>query len=126
MTNEDEPLGGRLAFDLEERMAKFGEVVIAFAKRVRHDRITDQLVGQLVRAGTSVGANYCEADEADTNKEFRYRISIAKRESKETRFQLRMIVAAEPELAEPARPIWQESKELPRIFASILRRDAGK
>jgi hypothetical protein len=46
------------AYDLEERTAKFGESIIEFAKSLPHDRINDELVGQLVKAGTSVGANY--------------------------------------------------------------------
>jgi four helix bundle protein len=67
------------------------------------------------------GSNYCEADEADTNKEFRYRISVCKREARETCFQIRMLVAAEPQLREEARAVWQEAKELTLIFAAILR-----
>jgi four helix bundle protein len=80
------------------------------------------MIGQLVRAATSVGANYCEADEADTKKEFRYRIGVCRRESRETRFQLRMIVAAEEALRADARCLWQEAKELGLIFNAILRR----
>ena len=109
-------------YDLEERCAKFGEAVIAFAKRVPRNEITLPLISQLVRAATSVGGNYCEADEADTNKEFRYRIGVCKREARETRFQIRMIVAAEPSLRDEARALWQEAKELTRIFAAILRK----
>ena len=109
------------AYDLEERTAKFGEAVIDFAKSVPRNPITDVLIGQVVRCGTSVGANYCEADDAGSRKEFRYRISIAKRESKETRFFIRMIVRAEPALADVGRALWQEAKELNLIFGAILR-----
>ena len=51
-------------FDLEERTALFGEAVIAFARKIPRDPVTQRLISQLVGAGTSVGANYCEADDA--------------------------------------------------------------
>ena len=116
---------GRGPFDLEERTARFGEDAIAFAKRVPVNLVTSPLIGQLVRAATSVGANYCEADEAESRKEFRYRISLCKRESKETKFQIRMIAAAADDMRESGRPLWQEAKELTRIFATILRKCGG-
>jgi four helix bundle protein len=123
MTNERaDEAGGGPKYDLEERTARFGESVIEFAQRVPINLVTTPLISQLVRAATSIGGNYCEADEADTKKEFRYRIGVCKRESRETRFQLRMIVAAEPQFREEARVLWQEAKELTRIFAAILRR----
>jgi len=69
---------GRREFDLEERTALFGEAVIKFAKRIPINEVTRSLIGQLVRAGTSVGANYVEADDASTKKEFlRLRHSFA-------------------------------------------------
>ncbi len=120
MTN-DEERGLRPRFDLEERTAKFGEAVIAFARRVPLQPVTECLVRQVVRSGTSIGANYCEADDAGTKKEFRYRISICKRESRETKHWFRMIVAAVPELKEDARSLWREAKELNLIFAAIYR-----
>ena len=73
-------------------------------------------------AATSVGGNYCEADEADTGKEFRYRRGLCKREARESKHQIRMLVAAEPQFTDEARPLWQEAKELTVIFAAILRR----
>ena len=109
-------------FDLEERSARFGEAVIHFCKRVPVNPITTTLVAQLVRSSTSIGANYCEADEAGSRKEFRYRIGVCKRESKETRHHIRMIAAAEPQLRDDGRSLWQEAKELNLIFATILRR----
>jgi len=108
-------------YDLEERTALFGEAVIAFAKRIPISLVTEPLIPQLVRAGTSVGANYCEADNAGSKKEFRYRISICKRESRETKHWLRMIAAAVPEFKVDARPLWQEAKELNLIFSAIFR-----
>jgi four helix bundle protein len=108
-------------FDLEERTARFGEAVIAFAKRVPAGPVTDCLIRQLVDSGTSIGANYCEADDAGTRKEFLYRISLCKRESRETKHWLRMIAAAAAELKEDARTLWTEAKELNLIFSAIHR-----
>jgi four helix bundle protein len=84
--------------------------------------VTTPIIGQLVRAATSIGANYCEADEAESGKQFRYRIGVCKREARETKHQVRMIVAAVPELRDEGRPLWQEAKELTLIFAAIIRR----
>jgi four helix bundle protein len=126
MTNEDrgsaehrrEPEG---RFDLEERTARFGEAIIAFAGKIPVDPVTQPLIGQLVRAGTSGGSNYCEADDAGSGKEFRYRISLCKRESRESKHWLRMIAAAAPALKDKARLHWREAKELNLIFGAILR-----
>lgn len=96
-----------------------GEALIAFARRLPVDTVTEPLIGQLVRSATSVGANYCEADDAGTRKEFRYRISICKRESRETKHWLRMIAAAVPDLKDEARMHWREAKELHLIFVAM-------
>jgi four helix bundle protein len=112
-------------YDLEERTGKFGEAVIEFAKKVPVNLITTPLIPQLVESGTSVGSNYCEADDAGTKKEFLYRISLCKRESRETKHWLRMIVKAEPNLRDKAVPVWKEAKELNLIFSAIHRRQRG-
>ncbi|MEX1015272.1 MAG: four helix bundle protein [Phycisphaeraceae bacterium] len=116
----------RGGFDLEERTAAFGEAVIDFALALSVTPVTRSLIDQLVRAGTSIGANYCEANEADTKREFRYRINLCRRESKETRHWLRMIVRAVTSAADDARLLWRESDELARIFATIHRSSAPK
>jgi len=113
-------------YDLGERTARFGEAVIAFAKKVSKTAVAVPLIGQLVSAGTSVGANYCEADAAVSKKDFGYRISICKKEARETKHWVRMIVAAVSELRDEGKPLWQEAKELHLIFASIYRSTKGR
>jgi four helix bundle protein len=108
-------------YDLEERTAKFGEAVIAFAKTVQRNAITLPLISQLVRSATSVGANYCEADDSESKKDFRHKISTCRKESRETKHWLRMLVAADADLKSAARPLWQEAKELNLIFSAIFR-----
>ena len=74
----------------------------------------------MIRAGTSVGFNYCEADDSEFRKDFQHKIGISKKESRETKHWLRMIVVAVPELKEDARKLWQEAKELNLIFNAII------
>ena len=111
----------RPVYDLEERTARFGEAVIDFANIIPQTPVTRRLIEQLVGCGTSVGANYCEADDAVSKKEFRLRCGTCKKEARETKYFLRMVVRAVPELKPQARPIWQEAKELHLIFAKIWR-----
>src|SRR3954464_10012088 len=112
MTNEPIALTVSPSFDLAERTAAFGEEIIRFSRSMRHDSVTIPLIKQLVRSGTSIGANYVEADEAGSKKEFSYRISICRREARETQYWLRMIVAAKPDSKDQARALWREAKEL--------------
>ncbi len=97
-------------YDLEDRTARFGEDIIAFAKRITVNDVTRCLISQLVRAAASVGANYVEADDSDSKKDFRFKIGLCRREAKESKHWLRMVVAAEPTLKDAARPLWQEAK----------------
>src|SRR6188474_1526252 len=109
-------------YDLEERTAVFGESVIHFARKNPRDPVNDRLIRQLVGAATSVGANYCEADDAVSGKDFTKSIGICRKESKETMFFLRMVAASEPALTEDARRLWREAKELNLIFGAIWRK----
>jgi len=121
----EDPLGKNPPPNLMERVALFGERIIRLAKKIprginhpENNRLIDQLVG----AGTSVGANYCEADDAVSGKDFKFKIGISRKESKETMFFLRMVAASEESLAEEARALWREAKELNLIFGSIWRK----
>ena len=107
-------------YDLEERTAKFGEKIIEFVKTLERNEINRPLISQLVSAGTSVGANYMEADGAESKKDFRHKIGICKKESKETKHWLRMITKANPHKNVECRRLWQEAHELTLIFSSIL------
>lgn len=100
----------------------FGEVVIRFAKRIPRNTVMLPLIEQFVRSGTSVAANYCEADDAVSKKDFKNKVGTCRKESRETKLWLRMIPSAEPELKTEARQLWQEAKELHLIFAAIWRK----
>lgn len=109
-------------YDLEERTAKFGEEIIKFCTELTKNDITRPIINQLVKCGTSVGANYCEADDAESRKDFRHKIGICKKESRECKHFLRMAAVAVPEIAGRARKLWVEAKELNLIFNSIFKK----
>ena len=121
VVREDSVPAPQLTYDLEERTAQFGEAVIDFANTIPRTPVTERLIAQLVACGTSIGANYCEADDAVSKKEFRLRCGTCKKEARETKYFLRMVVRAAPELKPQARVLWQEAKELHLIFAKIWR-----
>jgi len=112
---------GHHPFDLEERTAKFGEAVVRFSKRIPRDPGNNRLINQIVGCGTSIGANYVEATESISKKDFKCSISRCVKEAKETKFFLRMIAASEPTLAQEARELYREGNELHMVFASIFR-----
>lgn len=112
-------------YDLEERTACFGESILIFAKKIPKNLVNTPLVSQLVRAGTSVGANYCEADDGVSLKDFRNKIGICRKESRETKHWLRMIGSTNDELKDEARQLWLEAKELNLIFSKIFRSSAS-
>jgi len=91
----------------------------AFPKKIPRDPTNNRLIDQLVGAGTSVGANYCEANEAVSKKDFSNTVSRCVKEAKETKFSLRMVVASEPDLASEARTLYREAHELLLIFGSM-------
>lgn len=106
-------------FDLAERTAKFGEAAVRFASHVRRSPVTTPLVSQFVRSSTSVGANYMEANEASSGKDFQRMITICRKEAKETMHWLRMLAAADSQLQEGCRELWREAHEFVLIFATI-------
>jgi four helix bundle protein len=118
----EEANDGKPVFDLEERTARFGEAIIQFAKKISQNPVNNRLIEQLVGAGTSVGANYCEADDGVSRKDFKNKIGTCRKEARETKFFLRMIATAEPNLKSEARILWQEAKELHLIFSKIWRK----
>src|SRR5437870_5082222 len=116
----EEPDATRV-YDLEERTARFGEAVIDFARTIPQGPTTSRIITQLVGAGTSVGANYVEADDSVSKKEFLKCIGTCKKEARETKYFLRMAVRAVPELKLKARELWMEARALHLIFSRIWR-----
>ncbi len=119
MTNQIQNQNGK-KYDLEERTAKFGEDIIEFCQSLPETSVTKPLINQIVRSGTSVGANYMEADAAESKRDFQHKIGICKKESKETMHWLRMIAKAIPTKKDECRKLWKEAHEFVLIFSSIL------
>jgi four helix bundle protein len=115
------PEDGRHPFDLEERTARFGEAVVRLSKKIPRDPSNNRIIDQLVGCGTSVGANYREANGSFSKKDFHFSISRCVKESKETKFFLRMVAASEANLVEEARKLYREAHELHLIFATMYR-----
>lgn len=120
MSNQVQNPNAPKVYDLEERTAKFGEDAVEFAKTIERNEINHSLVSQVIRAGTSMGANYMEADGAESGRDFRHKIAICKKEAKEVKHWLRMIAKANPDKADKCRELWKEAHELTLIFSSIL------
>jgi hypothetical protein len=76
MSNKTQNPNDKKKYDLEERTAQFGEAIIELVKTFHQDSINSPLINQIVRAATSIGANYMEADGAESKKAFQYKISI--------------------------------------------------
>jgi four helix bundle protein len=116
---EDEPVR---VFDLEERCAKFGEAVLRMLKTVAQGPLTNRLIDQLVGCSTSVGANYAEADDSVSPKDFRNRIGTCRKESRECKHFFRMLATASETHAPECRVLYREARELNLIFSAIWRR----
>jgi four helix bundle protein len=108
-------------YDLEERTAVFSENLIDFLKKNQKDVISIPLINQCLRAGTSIGANYMEANGGSSKKDFKNKIYICKKEGKETTYWLRLImkIIDEKELIDNCRKLLKEAHELTLIFSKI-------
>lgn len=107
-------------YDLLERTSKFGEAIIMFCRKVASDHISKPVLSQLVRAGTSIGANYMEADAAESKKDFIHKIAICRKEAKETMYWIRMISTIDPKTKVEGRILWKEAQEFVFIFSAIV------
>jgi len=112
---------GKYNYDLEERTAKFAEEIIKFVKTIQLSEVTRPLVSQIIRSGSSQAANYYEAVEAESTKDFIHKVNISKKEIKETKLWLRLLANAYEPCKEAGRILWKEAHELNLIFASIVR-----
>jgi four helix bundle protein len=108
-----------MEYNLEERTARFGENIISFIKTLERNEINRPLLSQIIRSATSVGANYMEANQASSKKDFRNKIHICRKEANETKHWLRMISMANSDKKENCQNLWKESHELTLIFAKI-------
>ena len=108
-------------YNLQERTALFSETLIDLVRQIGKTTVTVPIIDQLIRSGTSIGANYCEADCAESKKDFTHKIGICKKEARETIYWLRLLARVVPELKERIYSARQEATELHLIFSAIVR-----
>ena len=113
-------------FDLEERTLTFAKGVVRFCQGVAREPINRELVSQAVRASGSVGANYREANDALSKKDFSHRIRIALREAKEAQYWLELLQDANPATDGEARVLVQEALELRKILSTIAKKVSSR
>lgn len=106
-------------FDLKVRVVNFGRNLISFCNQIEKNEVTRPLITQLVKSGTSIGANYFEADNSESRQDFIHKINISRKEAAETKFFLQMIVEASPKQKTKARVLYKEANELHLIFNKI-------
>ena len=107
-------------YDLEDRTLEFSKKVIFLVKKLSKDTINFKLTDQLVRSSTSVGANYREANDAISKKDFLHRMRISRKEARETTYWLELILEANPEFTKEGDFLLKECKELRNILSAIL------
>jgi len=110
-------------YDLEERTFKFAKRVRQFIKKLPKNLNNYEDSSQLVRASGSVGANYIEANESISKKDFILRIKISRKEAKENRYWLELVdINNNSNLEIERKELINESTELMKIFSAIMRK----
>jgi four helix bundle protein len=110
-------------YDLEERTFEFAKNVRRFVKGLPRTITNQEDTRQLVRASGSVGANYIEANDSLSKKDFVMRIKISRKEAKESRYWLRLLDTGGQEPIDNTRAaLIQEATELMNIFGAIVRK----
>lgn len=112
--------GSAKIYNLEQRTAVFAEAVVRMVMRLPKNSINNRLIDQLVGAATGVGSNYREANGAESLKDFRHKLAIARKEARESKHFFHMIAIANPTIVEECRTLWREADEITRIFSKSI------
>ena len=107
-------------YDLDERTYQFASDVMKFVKTLPRTITNAEMVKQLVRSAGSIGANYIEASEALSKKDFAMRIKICRKEAKETIYWLRLVDIKDEKDVKQGTILCKEATELMKIFGAIL------
>lgn len=106
--------------ELEQRTTDFCKRTIQLTKTIPKNTQNLELTKQIIRSSGSIGANYREANEALTKKDFLYRMKISRKEAKETDHWLQLIEEVNPEFKKRMRELFKECNEIRNIFSSII------
>ena len=109
-----------MIYDLEDRTRNFAKNIISLMMKLPQNSVNKRMIEQLIGSGGSVGANYCEANEAESKKDFIHKIGICKKEIKETRYWLDLLSYANPNYADQFKILSSEVQELLLIFSKII------
>ena len=108
-----------MKYDLEDRTKNFSKDIIILLKEIKKDEINRNSISQLIKSATSIGANYCEANNASSNRDFCNKIFICRKEIQETKYWIEIMAQSNPEKKEQLRKLWAEAHEFSLIFNKI-------
>ena len=109
-----------MKYDLEERCSVFWEHIIDLITKVPRNIVTRPIISQLIRSSTSIWANYMEANQASSPRDFKHKANISKKEANESKHWIRMLARACPWIKEKCLKCWNEANELTKIFYKIV------
>jgi four helix bundle protein len=109
-------------YDFEDRTLEFAKSIIRLCKKLPNNTVNFNLTDQIIRSGSSIGANYREANDSISKKDMIMRFRISRKEAKETSFWLELIIEANTELKNQIEPLVGECHELRNILSSIIKK----
>ncbi|MEK7597503.1 MAG: four helix bundle protein [Patescibacteria group bacterium] len=109
-----------MKYALEERVGGFAENIIDLIKKVRINITNKNIIEQLIRSATSIGANYFEANGSSSKRDFINKIAISKKEAIETQYWLRLLNKTDDYLKEEIIKLWDEAKQIGMILSKII------
>ena len=107
-------------YDLEERTFIYAKEVIGFTNTLKKTIANTEIIKQVVRSSGSIGANYIEANESLSKKDFSMRVKICRKEAKETIYWLKLLEVDDEDVEEKRQSLVGEATELMKIFGSIV------
>lgn len=117
----DEKSNSKPVYDLEERTFQFAKSVRLFVKTLPNTLANLEDSKQLIKSSGSVGANYREANESLSKKDFLMRMKISRKEAKESAYWLRLITETNNLMeSDESQKLIQEAQELKKIFSAII------
>lgn len=95
-------------------------------RSLSQDAVNRRLIDQLVGSSGSIGANYCEANEAESLKDFVHKMRIARKEIRESKHWLRLLAIANVDCTSKCREFWKEADELIKIYSTIITKKSNQ
>ncbi len=108
-----------MIYDLEGRTSLFSKSILILIKSITATALNQNIIHQLLKSSTSIGANYREANNASSKKDFINKIAICRKEANETQYWIELLAAIESDKIKELRTIWSEAHQLTLIFGKI-------